>query len=89
MGRGEIVDQTIDLFGGHSFTNIFCNVVQQSCVDLCTFTDTFNLFRCAQYLAWRKFVTLFSVFLYFIFYFIRIIGRSKPDSFDKFFILLS
>ena len=83
VGGCEIIHHHIDLFCGHPFTDILRNIVQQRCIDFCAFTNPFQLLGGTEYLTWRKFVSLFSVFLYFLFYCSRIIGGSKPESLDK------
>ena len=79
----EVIYHDVDFFGRDPFTDMLRNIIQQGSVDFGTLTDSFQLFGSTQYFARWEFVTLFSVFLYFRFYFSRVIGGSKPESLDK------
>ena len=44
MCHGEIVDQRVDVFGGHSLVDMCRHVVKHGGIDLGTLPDTFYLF---------------------------------------------
>ena len=85
VARCEVIYHTVDFFCRHAFTNVLGNIIQQCSIDFSTFAYTFQLFRCTEYLSWREFYALFSVFLNFIFYLVRVIRRGEPEALDELF----
>ena len=50
---GLIINNLVNLFGGHSGMNLLCYQIEHCNIDLAALTDTFNLFWCFDHLMGR------------------------------------